>query len=54
MSQLPLFEQLTWSVTRLTRYLRDLLESDSHLQNCGCREKFPISRGQARGICISP
>ena len=33
MSQLPLFEQLTWSVTRLTRYLRDLMESDLQLQN---------------------
>lgn len=33
MSQLPLFEQNFWSVTRLTRYLRDLLESDARLQD---------------------
>jgi exodeoxyribonuclease VII large subunit len=33
MSQLPLFEQNFWSVTRLTRYLRDLLESDTRLQD---------------------
>lgn len=33
MSQLPLFEQNYWSVTRLTRYLRDLLESDARLQD---------------------
>ncbi len=33
MSQLSLFEQNFWSVTRLTRYLRDLLESDAQLQD---------------------
>jgi exodeoxyribonuclease VII large subunit len=33
MSQLPLFEQNFWSVTRLTRYLRDLLEGDARLQD---------------------
>jgi len=33
MSQLSLFEQNNWSVSRLTRYLRDLLESDGNLQD---------------------
>jgi exodeoxyribonuclease VII large subunit len=32
MSQLPLFSSPLWSVTDLTRYLRDLLESDEILQ----------------------
>ena len=31
--QLPIFQPPTWSVTDLTRYLRDLLESDSTLQD---------------------
>lgn len=33
MSQLPLFETPHWSVSELTRYLRDLLESDQNLQD---------------------
>lgn len=33
MSQLPLFTQPIWSVTELTRYLRDILESDELLQD---------------------
>ena len=33
MSQLSLFEQNNWSVSQLTRYLRDLLESDLRLQD---------------------
>jgi exodeoxyribonuclease VII large subunit len=33
MSQLSLFETNYWSVTQLTRYLRDLLESDANLQD---------------------
>jgi exodeoxyribonuclease VII large subunit len=33
MSQLPLFSLPLWSVTDLTRYLRDLLESDEILQD---------------------
>ena len=31
--QLPIFQPPTWSVTDLTRYLRDLLESDGTLQD---------------------
>lgn len=31
MMQLPIFQPPTWSVTDLTRYLRDLLESDGNL-----------------------
>ncbi len=33
MNQLPLFPHLLWSVTDLTRYLRDILESDDLLQD---------------------
>jgi exodeoxyribonuclease VII large subunit len=33
MSQLPLFKSLTWSVSDLTRYLRNLFESDVQLQD---------------------
>jgi exodeoxyribonuclease VII large subunit len=33
MSQLPLFQPSSWSVTNITRYLRDLLESDHNLQD---------------------
>jgi exodeoxyribonuclease VII large subunit len=33
MMQMPMFQPPTWSVTDLTRYLRDLLESDSTLQD---------------------
>ncbi len=33
MTQLPLLEPQSWSVTDLTRYLRDLLESDQQLQD---------------------
>ena len=33
MMQLPMFQPPTWSVTDLTRYLRDLLESDGNLQD---------------------
>jgi exodeoxyribonuclease VII large subunit len=33
MSQLSLFKPSTWSVTELTRYLRNLLEKDYHLQD---------------------
>ena len=33
MSQLPLFQPPSWSVTTLTRYLRQLLEGDSKLQD---------------------
>lgn len=33
MSQLPLFQPPTWTVTDLTRYLRELLESDYNLQD---------------------
>jgi exodeoxyribonuclease VII large subunit len=33
MMQLPMFQPPTWSVTDLTRYLRDLLESDENLQD---------------------
>lgn len=33
MNQLPLFEPKSWSVTNLTRYLRDLIESDLSLQD---------------------
>jgi len=33
MTQIPLFQIPTWSVTELTRYLRDLLESDENLQD---------------------
>lgn len=32
MTQLPIFQPLTWTVSELTRYLRDLLESDDYLQ----------------------
>jgi exodeoxyribonuclease VII large subunit len=34
MSQLPLFQPSSWSVSDLTRYLRQLLEGDSTLQDC--------------------
>jgi exodeoxyribonuclease VII large subunit len=37
MSQLPLFENPYWSVSELTRYLRDLLESDANLQDLWVR-----------------
>ena len=33
MEQLPLFHPLFWTVTDLTRYLRDLFESDEYLQD---------------------
>lgn len=33
MAQLPLFSPLLWSVSDLTRYLRDMLESDEALQD---------------------
>ena len=33
MMQMPMFQIPTWSVTELTRYLRDLLESDENLQD---------------------
>jgi exodeoxyribonuclease VII large subunit len=33
MTQIPLFEFSLWSVSELTRYLRDLLESDDTLQD---------------------
>jgi exodeoxyribonuclease VII large subunit len=33
MSQLPLFQTPTWSVTELTHYLRELLEEDEQLQD---------------------
>jgi exodeoxyribonuclease VII large subunit len=33
MSQLPLFEPSYWTVTELTSYLRDLIESDQNLQD---------------------
>jgi exodeoxyribonuclease VII large subunit len=33
MMQLPLFEKLLWTVTDITRYLRDLLEGDEILQD---------------------
>ena len=33
MSQLPLFSTPQWSVSELTRYMRDLLESDQNLQD---------------------
>ena len=33
MLQMPMFQPPTWSVTDLTRYLRDLLESDGTLQD---------------------
>lgn len=33
MMQMPMFQPPTWSVTDLTRYLRDLLESDGTLQD---------------------
>jgi exodeoxyribonuclease VII large subunit len=32
MAQLPLFQPQSWSVSELTRYLRELLESDANLQ----------------------
>ncbi len=32
MSQLSIFQPLTWTVSELTHYLRDLLESDEYLQ----------------------
>jgi exodeoxyribonuclease VII large subunit len=37
MAQIPLFEFLLWSVSELTRYLRDLLESDDTLQDLWVR-----------------
>ena len=33
MNQLPLFEPPTWTVTELTEYLRELIESDHTLQD---------------------
>ncbi len=33
MSQFPLFQPPTWTVTDLTRYLRELIESDDYLQD---------------------
>jgi exodeoxyribonuclease VII large subunit len=33
MMQMPMFQPPTWSVTDLTRYLRDLLESEENLQD---------------------
>jgi exodeoxyribonuclease VII large subunit len=33
MTQLPLFQTPSWSVTDLTRYLRQLLENDHQLQD---------------------
>ncbi len=30
--QLPLFQTLIWTVTELTRYLRELIEGDEYLQ----------------------
>ncbi len=33
MSQFTLFQALTWTVTDLTRYLRELLENDLYLQD---------------------
>ena len=33
MMQMPLFQPSTWSVTDITRYLRDLLESEGNLQD---------------------
>jgi len=37
MAQIPLFELTLWSVSELTRYLRDLLESDEILQDVWVR-----------------
>jgi exodeoxyribonuclease VII large subunit len=37
MTQIPLFEFSIWSVSELTRYLRDLLESDDTLQDLWVR-----------------
>ncbi len=37
MTQIPLFEFSLWSVSELTRYLRDLLESDDILQDLWVR-----------------
>jgi exodeoxyribonuclease VII large subunit len=37
MTQIPLFEFSLWSVSELTRYLRDLLESDDTLQDLWVR-----------------
>jgi exodeoxyribonuclease VII large subunit len=37
MSQLPLFSMLLWTVSDLTRYLRDLMESDELLQDLWVR-----------------
>ena len=37
MAQIPLFEFSLWSVSELTRYLRDLLESDDTLQDLWVR-----------------
>ena len=37
MTQIPLFEFSLWSVSELTRYLRDLLESDDSLQDLWVR-----------------
>jgi exodeoxyribonuclease VII large subunit len=33
MNQLPLFEPLLWTVSRVTRYLREILETDDYLQD---------------------
>ena len=33
MMQMPMFQPPTWSVTDLTRFLRDLIESDENLQD---------------------
>ncbi len=37
MSQLSLFESLLWTVTQLTRYLRDILENDEYVQDISIR-----------------
>jgi len=48
MSQLPLFEIPTWTVTELTLYLRDLIENDETLQDVWVRgEVSNLSRPQS-------
>jgi exodeoxyribonuclease VII large subunit len=34
MSQIPLFQPASWSVSDLTRYVRQILEGDPALQDC--------------------
>ena len=52
--QPSLFAAEQWTVSALTTYIRDALESDVRLQDVWVEERFRIFPGRHRDTSISP